>query len=482
MALEIMITVGGSDYYLSDEGHSGASFGATAGSQYYYPFVAVPPRLTWGPTGGGYISVQAGSLSLVNKPYDSNHPFSGTNYRNLLSDAGTTTNLPTIAIKDSTKYSIFDGTLVFRNLTPENLTFSLESRSFNKYLGEDTATDDNGDTVYIPWPFGEVAFVQPAIYKGSQTWANGSTAHPGFNGHVDYHWSLYEDGTKLYVTGGNNTTSATEMDGSTDTPQYGGSQRLIWGYGTSHGGDVTSSADATEHMSDLAVYIAKDIGYTPTASRVKTDKAPSSTSMDIGFYLTEPIQDLELLSKVCVSTNHQFYITRNPDSGAGAFYGSPTLYLVDRANNPTATALTNSDIISSSYRISDPLQTVKTAFDNYSWRGSQLEKVSIEYASHNLHYGRILTLPCYTTTNQGVTYLNNLQGVLDAIRDIEKKPIASVVLSGIRDTYTPGDRFTFNREQDQVKVDMLARSISWDWASRQTTLSGDATLSIYEAS
>ena len=63
MALEIMITVGGSDYYLSDEGHSGAAFGATAGSQYYYPFVARPPRLTWGPTGGGYISVQAGSLS-----------------------------------------------------------------------------------------------------------------------------------------------------------------------------------------------------------------------------------------------------------------------------------------------------------------------------------------------------------------------------------------------------------------------------------
>jgi hypothetical protein len=78
--------------------------------------------------------------------------------------------------------------------------------------------------------------------------------------------------------------------------------------------------------------------------------------------------------------------------------------------------------------------------------------------------------------------LNNLQGVLDAIRDIEKKPIATVTLSGIQDTYTPGDRFTFNREQDQIKVDMLARSISWDWSRRQTTLSGDATLSIFEDS
>ena len=57
-----------------------------------------------------------------------------------------------------------------------------------------------------------------------------------------------------------------------------------------------------------------------------------------------------------------------------------------------------------------------------------------------------------------------------------------MIIDGIEDTYTPGDRFTFNREEDQIKVDMLARSITWDWARRQTTLSGDATLSIFENS
>ncbi len=71
---------------------------------------------------------------------------------------------------------------------------------------------------------------------------------------------------------------------------------------------------------------------------------------------------------------------------------------------------------------------------------------------------------------------------MDAIKNIEKKPIASVTVDGIQGTYTPGDRFTFNREEDQIKVDMLARDFVFDWGSNTTTMRGDATLSIYEAS
>jgi len=73
------------------------------------------------------------------------------------------------------------------------------------------------------------------------------------------------------------------------------------------------------------------------------------------------------------------------------------------------------------------------------------------------------------------------QANVDAIRDIEKKPIASVVVDGIRDTYYPGNRFTFSRQEDKVKVDMLVRSIKWDWNNRRTTFSGDATLALQES-
>ena len=472
MALEIMITVGGSDYYLSDEGHAGASFGSTSGSQYYYPFVAVPPRLTWGPTGGGYISVQSGSLSLVNKPYDSNHPFSGTNYRNLLSDAGSTSNVPTIAIKDSTKYAIFDGTLVFNNLNSEVINFTIEGLDYDNYLASGTVTDSDSDTQVIPWPFGYVNTVPAFVYKGSQVWANGaSSTHPGFS---KFGLVIFEGNTTSAIryTSGATACSATEFDGQSATPAYSGGIVHVSGYGTKRSGNVNAAVagDKTSTHYDLLEYVTLEIGL----SNVDITRT-SLSGNTLSIWQTNKIQVLDLFSKVCQATNHQFYIKRKQTSGAGQ--GAQFVVLVDRANNPAATALTGSQIITSSYKIPAPFSSVVLRMNWIDLSGPETK--TLDLVSNNLSYGKQIVYKNYYGTNKN-TY--GTQANVDAIRDIEKKPIASVTLDGIYDTYQPGNRFTFNREQDQVKVDMLARSISWDWASRQTTLSGDATLSIYEAS
>ena len=472
MALEIMITVDGSDYYLSDEGHIGASFGSTSGSQYYFPFVARPPRLTWGPTTGGYISVQAGSLSLVNKPYDSNHPFSETNYRNLLSDAGTTTNLPTIAIKDQTKYAIFDGTLVFNNLNSEVINFSIEAANYGNYLAEGTVTDSDSDTQVVPWPFGYVNTVPAYVYKGSQVWANGaSSTHPGFS---KYGLNVLEGNTTSAIryTSGATSCSATEFDGQSATPAYAGGIPHVIGFGTKRTGDVNAAlaGDKTSTHYDLLEYITLDIGL----SNVDITRT-SLSGNTLSIWQTNKIQVLDLFSKVCQATNHQFYIKRKQTSGTGQ--GDQFVVLVDRANNPTANQLLSENIVSSSYRISAPLASVTLRMYWVDLSGPETN--TLDMVSTNLSYGKQIVYKNYYGTNKN-TY--GTQANVDAIRDIEKKPIASVTLDGIYDTYQPGDRFTFNREQDQVKVDMLARSITWDWGERQTTLSGDATLSIYEAS
>jgi len=469
MALEIMITVGGSDYYLSDEGHSGASFGATSGSQYYYPFVTVPPRLTWGPTTGGYITVRAGWLSLVNKPYDSSHPFSGTNYRNLLSDAGTTTNLPTIAIKDQTKYAIFDGTLVFNNLNSEVINFTIEGLDYDNYLAEGTVTDSDSDTQVIPWPFGYVNTVPAYVYKGSQVWANGaSSTHPGFS---KYGLAIFEGNTTsaLRYTSGSTACSATEFDGQSATPAYSNGIVHVSGYGTERSGDVNagSAGDKTSTLGDLLTYIAADIGL----SYIDTSKTSISTDT-LSIWQTEKIQVLDLFSRVCQSTNHQYYIARKQSGGGEGEY---VMVLIDRANNPAANQLLSENIVSSSYRISSPLASVTLSMNWVDLSGPETN--TLDMVSTNLSYGKQIVYKNYYGTNK-VAY--GSQAKVDAIRDIDKKPTASVVLDGIQDTAKPGDRFTFTREQDQVTVDMLARSISWNWATRQTTLSGDAALSIYE--
>ena len=469
MALEIMITVGGSDYYISDEGHSGASFGTTSGSQYYFPFVARPPRLTWGPTNGGYISVQAGTLSLVNKPYDSNHPFSGTNYRNLLSDAGTTTNLPTIAIKDSTKYAIFDGSLVFNNLNSDVINFSVEGLNYDNYLAEGTVTDSDSDTQVIPWPFGYVNTVPAFVYKGSQVWANGaSSTHPGFS---KYGIAIFEGNTTAATryTSGTTACSATEFDGQSATPAYSNGIVHVSGHGTKRSGNVNASlaGDKTSTLGDLLNYIAADIGL----SYVDTSKTSISTDT-LSIWQTEKIQVLDLFSRVCQSTNHQFYIARK-QSGTGE--GEFVMALIDRANTPSANQLLTENIVSSSYQISSPLASVALRMNWIDLSGPETN--TLDMVSANLSYGKQIVYKNYYGTNK-VAY--GSQAKVNAIRDIEKKPIATVVLDGIQDTTKPGDRFAFTREQDQIKVDMLARSITWDWGTRETTLTGDANFSIYE--
>jgi len=465
-----MITVGGSDYYVSDEGHIGASFGATSGSQYYFPFVAIPPVITWAPTDGGYITVRNGTLTLLSLPWDSNHPFSGSNYKNLLEDAGTTTNLPTIAIKDQTKYAIFDGSLVLQSFNQDVINFSIEVTSYENYLAEGTVTDSSGYTQVIPWPFGYVNTVPNYVYKGSQEWANGaSSTHPGFSKFGLY---VFEGNTTsaLRYTSGSTTCSATVFDGDSATPAYSSGIVHVSGYGTQRSGNVNASlaGDKTSTQEDLMVYMALDIGL----SYIDTSKS-STYGNTLSIWQTEKIQVLELFSKVCQSTNSQFFIARKQSAGAGE--GSLVMVLIDRANNPTATEIDPDLIISSSYRIASPLASVALSMDWVDLKGPETK--TLDMVSNNLGYGRRITYKNYYGTNL-VNY--GSQANVDAIRDIEKKPIASVVVDGIMDTNLPGDRFTFSRQEDQVKVDLLTRSITWDWRDRRTTFSGDATLSLQE--
>ena len=468
--LEIMITVGGSDYYVSDEGHSGASFGSTSGSQYYFPFVAKPPRVKWASTDGGYITVEKGTLSLVSKPWNSNHPFSGTNFRNLLGDAGTTTNLPTIALKDSTKYAIFDGSLVFKSINEDLLNFSIESTNYDSYIADTTTTDISGYTQVVPWPFGYVNTVPNYVQTGAQTWANGASAtHPGFS--KLGHWVL--EGNTISApryTSGSTTMSATAFDGGSATPAYSGGIVHVTGYGTAREGDVNKigAGDKTSTQYDLLAYMTLDIGL----SHVDITRT-SISGTDLSIWQTEKISLVELFSKVCQSTNSQFFITRKQSAGTGE--GSLFVVLVDRANNPTATALTPEQIISSSYRIASPLASVTLSMNWIDLVGPETK--TLDLVSNNLSYGKKIKYKNYYGTNL-ISY--GTQANVDAIRDIEKKPIATVVCDGIMDTNLPGDRFSFSRQEDKVNVDMLVRSIEWDWGSRNTTFSGDATLAVQE--
>ena len=76
-----------------------------------------------------------------------------------------------------------------------------------------------------------------------------------------------------------------------------------------------------------------------------------------------------------------------------------------------------------------------------------------------------------------VAQVSNMTTILNETRDVKKKPQASITVSEIKTDYYPGDRFKLDRSEDQITIDMIARTITWDFNNKTTNIKGDATLS-----
>jgi hypothetical protein len=72
--------------------------------------------------------------------------------------------------------------------------------------------------------------------------------------------------------------------------------------------------------------------------------------------------------------------------------------------------------------------------------------------------------------------VSEVSTIITAVKNIEIKPTASITVADIQTGWKPGDRFTLNREDDLITIDMIVRTINYNFVSQDTTISGDATL------
>jgi len=108
----------------------------------------------------------------------------------------------------------------------------------------------------------------------------------------------------------------------------------------------------------------------------------------------------------------------------------------------------------------------------------EFEEIPVEVQSVNLTAGKTKTVKVYADRFDAVSAMET---ILDAIRDVEKKPRASITIDGVKSSYEIGDRFVYNSREDFVKYDLFTESIEWDFSNRQTTVSGHSSLTPYEA-
>lgn len=436
--LSIKITVDGTDYYVSDD-----EFISPSGTL-HYPFVIQAPVITLGANQGGWLQYKSGSFAMESRPIDDTHPFGGPRYTGDLLNIGST--YPIVINFGLLGYDWLTGIAVLESISQDQLQFSVYPDEYTT-SPVSSVTDVDGNSVANPWGYGAFTHATPLIRKTSgspDVWHNSTGLTSGL--------TLYEDGTALTLT-----ASSTELSASDYSVDEG---------------EVSLSSSNTKTLEDFFDYVATSLSLDATAAN--TAKATSASSYGVKLYWTKEEPLIEIASKIAEAYNHQFYIAVDPNSGSGT---DTTLFLIDRANNPSSfTTLEEDLILSASCTLGFPLGGVSGTFTVTTPEAGKLVQKQVEFRAENQANGRELTAPVYADS-YGDSAL--VLGRLQAIRDIEKKPLVSVTVPDIQVDYKPGDRFKFSREQDFLTADMIARSITYDFRNQTTKLEGDATLSAY---
>tara|TARA_R110000823_G_scaffold273446_2_gene392495 strand:+ start:865 stop:2166 length:1302 start_codon:yes stop_codon:yes gene_type:complete len=423
--IEIKISVAGADYFVSDTEYM-ASNGI-----YYHGFVDSAPNLTVGSNEGGFLSVKSGMIVLTSEPDNAEHPFGLSRFTALLSQTAYA-----IEINFDTIYAMFAGSIILDQISNDQLRFVFYATTYSAQAIS-TVSDVDSNTQYNPFSHGTVTNRQPLVQTGANAFRNPSLATSGI--------TVHEEGTDRFSSATSTTIT---------TSGYSGKNVCVSGTGL--------SGTTLETFFD---YVADTLSLDVTTA--DTTKTTSASSRVIHLYLTQPQLLVDLASSVAEATNHEFYIAPNPANG------NTTLYLIDRANNPTATVIEDIDVLSTNYTLPFPIASVVGNFAVTERKGTQLFTQNVAVPASNVPVGSTINKTVLADTN---AHVSEVATIITAIKNIEIKPTASITVADIQTSWTPGDRFTLNRKLDLISIDMIVRSINFNFETQLTTISGDATL------
>ena len=423
--IEIKIRVAGADYFVSDTEYM-ASNGI-----YYHGFVDSAPNLTLASTSGGFLSVKSGMIVLTSEPDNNKHPFGLSRFAALF----TQTAYP-VEINFDTTHPLFAGSIVLDQISNDQLRFVFYATSYSAE-SISTVTDSDNNTQYNPFAHGAITNRQPLVQTGAQTFRNPALATSGITIHEEGHDRFHSATTTTITTNGytdkNVCVSGTGLSGTT----------------------LEQFFDYVADTLDLDVATAD------------TTKTTSASSRKVHLYATIPQLLVDLASRVALGTNHEFHISPNPANG------NTTLYLIDRANNPTATVIEDIDVLDTNYTLPFPVASVVGNFSVTERKGTQLFTQNVAVKANNVSVGESIHFKVFADTNAHVA---EIQTIITAIKNIEIKPTAFITVADIQTGWSAGDRFTLNRKLDLISIDIIVRSLNFNFENQTTTISGDATL------
>lgn len=229
----------------------------------------------------------------------------------------------------------------------------------------------------------------------------------------------------------------------------------------SGGGEMSVSGTGVNGstLSTIFTYIVGELSLS-----LNTSKASSASSLNLAFYIDSQIKVIDLADKICRNINYQFFIS-----------GS-TLYLVDKANDPSATEIINPDIelIDHDYMFPSK-QFISTWTHRVPFTGTDKRLGSEERSqfvnSSNFAVGNTTNIDNLVETEIAQ------KSILQTILTTHEKPVITLVMPFIEFSYVVGDKFEFIDNEKLISYTMKIRSISFNFSEEKTTFKGDGTAS-----
>ena len=216
-------------------------------------------------------------------------------------------------------------------------------------------------------------------------------------------------------------------------------------------------------LADFFSYVARRLG----VSSADFKYAPNASSLFLQLWETSQTKILDYAGEVALSANHLFEIKNN------------ILRVIDREYIPeNFYKIENYNIISASYKMPNPIKALRSKWNlnivNTTTYPANLDTREESVMISNSPSGEIRDVIPISKN------INNQREMLFKIRNVVNKVVVDITIGGIRSDLLVGDRIKFNREEDGLSVDMVIRTISFDFSGLQTKLVGDSNITVIE--
>lgn len=216
-------------------------------------------------------------------------------------------------------------------------------------------------------------------------------------------------------------------------------------------------------LAEFFEFIARKVG----VDNVDFSSSPSASTLNLQLWVTSQTKTLEYAGEVSYAANHLFEIKNN------------ILRVIDRSYQPDRfLKINNWEIIETKYEMPTPVKALRVKWtENVTNPKTQPTSLTTREESvmiSNLDSGEITDISPVTENPVDVANL------LVKIKDILNKNVITMKIGNIRSDIVVGTRIKANRDEDGVSIDMIVRTIKYNFGDLDTEIVGDGLIYVIE--